>query len=125
MKISRSDILYAPVSLLLHGMALLPMWVLYGLSDVLFVLIRYVVRYRVKVVRRNIGESFPEMSVAECRRTERRFYRHFADYFVETIKLLHISDAKVRQMMEFVNVEEVDRSVAAASLKLCQAGTAL
>ena len=64
MKISRSDILYAPVSLLLHGMALLPMWVLYGLSDVLFVLIRYVVRYRVKVVRRNIGESFPEMSVA-------------------------------------------------------------
>ena len=104
MKISRSDILYAPVSLLLHGMALLPMWVLYGLSDVLYVLIRYVVRYRVKVVRRNIGESFPEMSVAECRRTEHRFYRHFADYFVETIKLLHISDAKVRQMMEFVNV---------------------
>ena len=122
MKISRSDILYAPVSLLLHGMALLPMWVLYGLSDVLFVLIRYVVRYRVKVVRRNIGESFPEMSVAECRRTERRFYRHFADYFVETIKLLHISDAKVRQMMEFVNVEEVDRSVAAGRSVAVYAG---
>ena len=122
MKISRPDILYAPVSLLLHGMALLPMWVLYGLSDVLYVLIRYVVRYRVKVVRRNIGESFPEMSVAECRRTERRFYRHFADYFVETIKLLHISDAKVRQMMEFVNVEEVDRSVAAGRSVAVYAG---
>ena len=34
--------------------ALLPMWALYILSDILYVLVYKVVRYRVKVVRQNM-----------------------------------------------------------------------
>ena len=71
--------------------ALLPMWALYILSDILYVLVYKVVRYRVKVVRQNMKASFPDKSDTELRRLEREFYHHFADYVVETIKLAHIS----------------------------------
>ena len=75
--------------------AFLPMSVLYVLSDILYVLIYWVIRYRIKVVRRNLEASFPEKSEIELRRLERAFYHHFADYIVETIKLAHISPEEV------------------------------
>ena len=68
--------------------ALLPMWALYILSDILYVLVYKVVRYRVKVVRQNMKASFPDKSDTELRRLEREFYHHFADYVVETITFL-------------------------------------
>ena len=58
-------ILFAPLSALLHGIARLPFWVLYGIADVLFVLIYYIVGYRKKVVIQNLNECFPEKSVKE------------------------------------------------------------
>ena len=51
--------------------AFLPMSVLYVLSDILYVLIYWVIRYRIKVVRRNLEASFPEKSEIELRRLER------------------------------------------------------
>lgn len=54
--------------------AFLPMSVLYVLSDILYVLIYWVIRYRIKVVRRNLEASFPEKSEIELRRLERAFY---------------------------------------------------
>ena len=77
--------------------ALLPMRALYVLSDILYVLIYKIAGYRVKVVRRNITASFPDKSKAELRQLERRFYHHFADYIVETIKLAHISLDEIQQ----------------------------
>ena len=53
--------------------ALLPMWALYILSDILYVLVYKVVRYRVKVVRQNMKASFPDKSDTELRRLEREF----------------------------------------------------
>ena len=47
--------------------ALLPMWALYILSDILYVLVYKVVRYRVKVVRQNMKASFPDKSDTELR----------------------------------------------------------
>ena len=64
--------------------ALLPMWALYILSDILYVLIYKIIRYRVKVVRQNMKASFPEKSDTELRRLEREFYHHFADYVAST-----------------------------------------
>ena len=45
--------------------ALLPMKVLYLLSDILYIIIYKIVRYRVKVVHRNIEASFPDKSAEE------------------------------------------------------------
>ena len=40
---------------------------------------------------------------------EKKFYRNFTDYIVETVKLLHISDAEIKRRMQFENIELIDR----------------
>lgn len=107
----KNKILYAPLALLLHCIALLPFWVLYRISDVLFLLMYYVVRYRKKVVIQNLNECFPEKSESERKKIMKNFYKHLADTFVETIKLLHVSDDEMRRRIVFHNVDEVDKSI--------------
>ncbi len=100
---------YKPLEWGLNALAFLPLQVLYVFADVLFVIIYYVAHYRRKVVESNISGSFPELSEDERKKIIRRFYRHFSDYFFETIKLHHISDSEMRRRMEFKNMELVDR----------------
>lgn len=94
---------------LLYGCALMPFWLLYRLADLTFVILFYVVRYRRRVVKQNLAESFPEKSKEELQKIERKFYRNFADYIFETIKLLHISDRQMSKRMTFDNVDIIDR----------------
>lgn len=89
--------------------AMLPMSVLYVLSDILYFIIYKVVKYRIRVVRRNLSASFPEKSEAERLRIEKGFYHHFADYIVETLKLAHISLEELQQRAYVQNPEVVDR----------------
>ena len=63
----------------MHLLALLPFRALYALSDCLYVLLRYVVGYRKKVVRTNLRNSFPEKSKHELREIERKFYHYICD----------------------------------------------
>ena len=48
-------------------------------------LLRYVARYRLKVVRDNISQAFPDKSPAEIRKIVNDSYRHFADLVAETV----------------------------------------
>lgn len=89
--------------------ALLPMRVLYVLADFLYIIIYRVLRYRLKVVRRNLAASFPEKSEQERHAIERGFYHHFADYIVETLKLAHISLEELQRRAYVQNPEVVDR----------------
>lgn len=92
--------------------ALLPMRALYVLSDILYVLVYRIIRYRVKVVLKNLTNSFPEKSEAELLKLEREFYHHFADYIVETIKLAHISLEELQRRAYLRNPELVDQLMA-------------
>lgn len=105
------NILMTPVGWLLHGIARLPMSMLYTLSAVLYFIIYKVVGYRVQVVRKNLSDSFPEKSNQELQEIEQQFYQNFADYMVETIKLLHISEDELRKRITFSNMEFVERSM--------------
>lgn len=99
---------YKALDLALRGLAHLPFWMLYGIADVIFVLIYYVIRYRRKVAMKHISDSFPAKSDKEHRAICRRFFRNFADYIVETIKLEHISDDEMKRRMTFDGMETVD-----------------
>lgn len=88
--------------------ALLPMRVLYLLSDILYIIIYKIARYRVKVVRANMKASFPEKTEKELRQLERDFYHHFSDYIVETIKLAHISKEEILSRAVIRNPELMD-----------------
>ncbi|MBQ3576242.1 MAG: acetyltransferase, partial [Coprobacter sp.] len=69
------NILYFPLYLFIWLHSLLPFWVLYILSDILFLLVYYVVGYRRKVVFGNMRNSFPDRGEKEIHRMERAFYR--------------------------------------------------
>ncbi len=104
-------ILYALVFALMKLHALLPLGMLYLLSDFLYLVVYKVVKYRVDVVRENMQLVFPHKSDAERRQLEQEFYHHFCDYFVETIKLCHISDDEMRKRIVFENPEELDNEI--------------
>lgn len=88
-------------------MAALPLSVLYRLSDFLYLLTAYVIRYRRVVIMDNLRRSFPERSDAEIRRLTRGFYRNFCDLLVETIKLPGLSADELRRRVVFTNPELV------------------
>ena len=92
-----------------YMLSLLHLRVLYVLSDIAFFFVYYLVGYRRKVVRRNLERCFPEKDKAERRQTERRFYRYFCDYVMETVKLMSMSERQIRRRMEFVGLEEVNK----------------
>lgn len=102
-----NKLLYYIVYTWMYLHALLPFSVLYVLSDILYCLVYKVAGYRLKVVRNNLKNSFPDKTKEELLVIEKRFYHHFCDYFVETLKLLHISDKEIRKRMQFENVEQI------------------
>ena len=91
-------------------MSLLPFWVLYGVSDFLYLIGYRLWGYRKKLVRKHLAECFPEKGEAERRKIEREFYHWFCDYLVETLKLLTISKENVKRRMRFENVEMMKHS---------------
>lgn len=108
MKDRAADISFRLLTGFMNALARLPMPVLYMLSDATFALLYFIVRYRRRLVDRNLATSFPDKSSHELHAIRRRFYRNFADYIFETIKLLHVSDAEMRRRMTFSGVDIID-----------------
>ncbi|GAB5400272.1 MAG: lipid A biosynthesis protein [Aureisphaera sp.] len=85
------------------------MGVLYFISDVLFVLIYYLIGYRKKVVRQNLELVFPDKAEKEIKDITRRFYHHLCDMVVESVKSLSISEKELNKRFTFTNVEEIHK----------------
>ena len=91
-----------------YMLSLLPMWVLYRLADVGYLLIYYVLKYRRGIVRQNLVSSFPEKTNSEIVNIEKQFYRWFADYFLESIKLLSISRRQLAKRLTIINADLIE-----------------
>ena len=70
----------------------LPLRVLYFISDAIYGLVFYILKYRKKVVLANLQIAFPEKSEKERIRIARKFYHNLVDTFVETIKMMTVSE---------------------------------
>ena len=93
---------------LLKGISYFPFWFIYGLSDIFALLLRHVVRYRKKVITTNLRNSFPEYSDKEIQKLAGKFYRHFADITLETIKGYSMSRKSFDRRIVFRGVEEMN-----------------
>lgn len=102
-------ILYAVLYGFVFLLSLLPFWLLYMLSDGLFLIIYHVVGYRKRIVRDNLKSSFPEKSKEELLAIERKFYHFFCDYIFETIKLFSMSKKKIQRHIQFRGLENVNK----------------
>lgn len=90
-------------------LARLPLGVLYLLSDLAYPILYYIIRYRRRLVRENLRNSFPEKSVEEILSIEKKFYRNLCDVFIEAFKCLHISDQEMLRRVEILNCELPER----------------
>jgi KDO2-lipid IV(A) lauroyltransferase len=101
----------------------LPLPVLYLFSDLLYLIARYVISYRKKVIDENLKFAFPEKSPEDRKNIRNKFYRNFTDaFFAETIKMLTISERELSQRFHVVNQELVDAPVKSGSSALMMAG---
>jgi Kdo2-lipid IVA lauroyltransferase/acyltransferase len=88
---------------------LLPLPVLYIVSDLLYFVLYYVVSYRRKVVAENLKNSFPEKTDEERKSIEKKFYRHLADIIIETFKAPHMTRANQKKRFTYSKLEIIDK----------------
>ncbi|MES1215943.1 MAG: lipid A biosynthesis acyltransferase [Bacteroidota bacterium] len=81
----------------LYLLSLLPFTILYFFSDVIYGFVYYILKYRRGIVASNLKIAFPEKSDAELNKIAKRFYHNLIDTFIETLKLLSVSQ---RSMMK-------------------------
>lgn len=86
----------------------MPQRLQFMLSDFLFILLYHVIQYRRTVVKHNLSNSFPDKNQKEIQKITIDFYKHLADLFVETLALVSISEAKMREKMIFENPDIVN-----------------
>jgi len=81
----------------------LPLAVLYVLSDVIFFITYYILKYRRTVVMTNLENSFPQKTRKELEQISKEFYRNLCDYAAETLRLLSISGKELKERVVFTN----------------------
>ncbi|HAQ18930.1 MAG TPA: lauroyl acyltransferase [Prolixibacteraceae bacterium] len=91
--------------LLLKVLGFTPFWLLYFWADIFYLLNYYLIGYRKKTVIQNLKNSFSEKTDQEIHEIARKFYRHFADLVVETIKSFQISDELLMKRFRYKNPE--------------------
>jgi KDO2-lipid IV(A) lauroyltransferase len=95
--------------LILKPLSYLPLGVLYFFSTIVYFLAYNFVRYRRKVVRKNLVTVFPEKSQAELIQIEKGFYKHFVDFIFESIKSVSISSKEVLKRTSIKNPELIQK----------------
>lgn len=86
----------------------LPLSVLYAFSDLLFILSYYIARYRRKLIRRNLQNSFPDKNEKELRAIEKEFFSNLCDYAVESLKLITVPRDELSRRMLFKDLSAVE-----------------
>lgn len=94
----------------LYIVSLLPFFILYRISDVIFFILYHIIGYRKEIVYDNLNIAFPEKTVAERKAIAKQFYKNLVDTFIETIKLLSVSEKSFIKRAS-VNFEEAKKAV--------------
>jgi len=89
-------------------LSLLPMRILYLLSDFLYLIFFYLIGYRKKVVLENLQLAFPKKEISELKSIQKKFFKHFTDIFVESIKAFTISKRTIRKRYKYINPELIN-----------------
>ena len=93
----------------LYMISWLPFRLLYGLSNLLYLVVFKLLGYRKQVVLDNLTSAFPDKSTEEIADICRRFYRYFCDLSLETIKLLSISRTSLQKRISCDNLALLEK----------------
>jgi len=87
----------------------IPFPVLYALSDLMYILVYYLIRYRRKVVWENLSNSFPEKAISALKAIERSYYRYLCDLTLEALKTVGMNSDELNKRMVIRNPELLNR----------------
>ena len=85
-------------------LSLLPFWIIFRLAQLAYFFLFVLIGYRKKVVYQNLQNSFPNKSEEEIHLEAKKFYRHFCEIFIESVKLLTISRKQIKKRYSFKNL---------------------
>ena len=94
--------------LVLKPLSLLPIGILYLISDLLFLFSYHLLSYRKAIVTSNLTNSFPEKDKAEINKITKTFYHFFCDFVAESIKCFSISENQAMERCRIINPEVLD-----------------
>lgn len=86
---------------------------LYLVSDLLFFISYYIVRYRRHLVKKNLSNAFPDKDPETLQRIEKEFYQNLCDYAVEMLKLVTMPKQELLLRMKFIDLEVMEKFKAA------------
>jgi KDO2-lipid IV(A) lauroyltransferase len=95
--------------LVIKPLSLLPYPMLYAFSDFFYIVFFYLIGYRKKVVYQNLRGCFPEKSEQEIRTLQKKFYRHFCDLVLESLKNFSISNETAQERMQQFGTDIINR----------------
>jgi len=107
MKKMLNDIAFWAIYGTWYALSLLPMWLHYLFSDILYLVVAHVLRYRHRVIWKNLKNSYPDRTDRELKRLQRQFYRHMCDLVAETVKYSTIGRKNIMRRMTFKGSEQV------------------
>ena len=73
---------------LLFVLSILPHWLFYWFSNILYLIAYGIVGYRKKIVRKNLNLALPHVNAKHKKEIEKKFYKHFCDILIEIIRPL-------------------------------------
>jgi len=83
----------------------LPLWILFGVADVFYLLLITILPYRKKIALKNIKNCFPLLTKREQKQLLRKNYRHISNILAEGIKNLSISQKQLKKRFKIENPE--------------------
>ena len=87
--------------------AIVPFWLLYIFSDLLYFILYKVFKYRLSVVRDNLKKSFPEKNEKELRMIEKLSYKNLCDITVESLKAFTMSKEQIYMRHNVINEDSI------------------
>ena len=93
----------------LRLVAFLPLPILYGISSIVAIILFDVFKYRRAVIDENLEIAFPDLDKDEKRKIRRKFYFHFTDLFIESLKNGLMSNSTFKKRFQVRNVELVEQ----------------
>ena len=89
--------------------SLLPFSIIYIISDLIYIIIYYLIGYRKNIVFNNLQNAFPHKSNDEIKKITKSFYKHFSDLIIEIIKGFTISSRQLSKRLIIENSEVLDK----------------
>ncbi|MDR1528843.1 MAG: lysophospholipid acyltransferase family protein [Burkholderiales bacterium] len=105
----------------LQTLSRLPLWALYGIADVLFIVAFYLFRWRRDIAEGNLRRAFPEKSSEEINAIARQNYRNMGMVLAEGIWGARATAADMRSRIIIENPEALDPYIARGQSPLLMA----